>query len=325
MPRGARLDSPGTLHHVMVRGIEGNRIVSDDEDRGYFVSRMGNVAGLTATTIYAWALMTNHAHILLRSGPHGLSFFMSKLLTGYASGYNRRHLRHGHLFQNRYKSIVCEEEPYFIRLVSYIHLNPYRAGLVKTIQELDGYRWCGHATILGNLRRDWQDRDYVLGFFGDREASSLLAYRSHVASMSGEGSQPELTGGGLIRSMGGWSEVKSLRQRGEKQFSDERILGSGEFVQEILRDASASIKENVPAISIEETAVEQLRQACEQAGVSVAALQGGSRCKTCSELRKVLAVEFVREKGMSYAGSARFLGISASAVYQIIRRFGMVC
>jgi putative transposase len=122
MPRGARLDAPGTLHHVMVRGIEGKSIVSDDADRAFFVSRMGKISVATGTKIYAWALMTNHAHILLRSGAAGLSTFMRRLLTGYASGYNRRHKRHGHLFQNRYKSIVCEEEPYFLRLVSYIHL-----------------------------------------------------------------------------------------------------------------------------------------------------------------------------------------------------------
>ncbi len=133
MPRGARLDAPGTLHHVMVRGIEGNSIVADDEDRGFFVSRMGKVASETGTSIFAWALMTNHAHILMKSGAAGLSTFMHKLLTGYASGYNRRHQRHGHLFQNRYKSIVCEEDAYFLRLVSYIHLNPLRAGLVGSL------------------------------------------------------------------------------------------------------------------------------------------------------------------------------------------------
>jgi len=96
----------------MVRGIEGNLIVSDDHDRTEFVSRLGRAASSTSTIIYAWALMTNHAHFLLKSGNVGLSTFMRKLMTGYAVSFNRRHKRHGHLFQNRYKSIVCEEEPY---------------------------------------------------------------------------------------------------------------------------------------------------------------------------------------------------------------------
>ena len=95
MPRKARLDAPGTLHHVIVRGIEKRKIVKDDRDRQEFVYRMGTIATDTETLIYAWALMTNHAHILLRSGPAGLPKFMRRLLSGYAIFYNRRHQRHG--------------------------------------------------------------------------------------------------------------------------------------------------------------------------------------------------------------------------------------
>jgi REP element-mobilizing transposase RayT len=320
MPRGARLDSPGTLHHVMVRGIEGNSIVADDEDRMYFVSRMGKVAAATGTSIYAWALLTNHAHILLKSGASGLSTFMRKLLTGYATGYNLRHKRHGHLFQNRYKSIVCEEEPYFLRLVSYIHLNPLRAGLAESLEDLERYPWGGHAVVMHRIRHEWQDRNYVLGYFGKRESSALQAYREFVAEESGRGRQPELTGGGLIRSIGGWSEVKSLRKRQEKQFSDERILGSGEFVKEILDDVEESVKEKLPATAAAMEAGERLVSACEEAGISVQALQGGSRKRECTVLRKRLALEYVLELGMTYAGSARLLGISAAAVNQIVKR-----
>ena len=120
-------------------------IVDDDEDRRDFVLRLGKLAIETRTRIYAWALMTNHAHVLLRSGPKGLPGFMRRFLTGYVGSFNRRHKRYGHLFQNRYKSIVCDEDNYFIELVRYIHLNPLRAGLVKDMAELDKYRWCGHS------------------------------------------------------------------------------------------------------------------------------------------------------------------------------------
>jgi REP element-mobilizing transposase RayT len=134
MPRQARLDAPGTLHHVIIRGLESRKVVGDREDRGNFVSRMGKIASDTETVIYAWALMPNHAHILLRSGPHGLSKYMRRFLTGYAITYNRRHTRYGHLFQNRYKSIVCDEDSYFRELVRYIHLNPLRAELVSWLR-----------------------------------------------------------------------------------------------------------------------------------------------------------------------------------------------
>ena len=127
MPRRARLDAPGTLHHVIVRGIEKRKIVDDVDDRGDFVQRLGEMAAATQTAVYAWALMTNHAHLLLRSSEMGLSEFMRRLLTGYAISYNRRHRRWGYLFQNRYKSIVCDEDAYFRELVRYIHLNPLRS------------------------------------------------------------------------------------------------------------------------------------------------------------------------------------------------------
>lgn len=137
MPRQARLDAAGTLHHVIIRGIEKRHIVKDDEDRRAFVLRLGSLASETGTAIYAWALLTNHAHILLSSGPAGLAKFMRRFLTGYAVNYNLRHHRHGHLFQNRYKSIVCNGERYFTELVRYIHLNPLRVGLVADLKELD--------------------------------------------------------------------------------------------------------------------------------------------------------------------------------------------
>lgn len=114
MPRQARLDTPGTLHHVMIRGIEGNAIFRDDEDRKDFIERVADLTEKTGTQILAWALMDNHVHFLFFSGPEGISSFMRKLLTGYAVRFNRRYQRRGHLFQNRYKSIVCEEDPYLL-------------------------------------------------------------------------------------------------------------------------------------------------------------------------------------------------------------------
>jgi REP element-mobilizing transposase RayT len=97
MPRRARLDAPGTLHHVIIRGTERRRIVDDDQDRQAFINQLGDLVIKTGTQVFAWALMTNHAHILLKSSAYGVSKFMSRLLTGYAIQYNRRHGRHGHL------------------------------------------------------------------------------------------------------------------------------------------------------------------------------------------------------------------------------------
>ncbi len=114
--------------------------MDDQWDRKEFISRLGRITRETRTAVYAWALMTNHAHLLLRSGPFGLSAVMRRLLTGYAIAYNRRHKRNGRLFQNRYKSIICEKDAYFRELVRYIHLNPLQTKLVKRFSELESYR-----------------------------------------------------------------------------------------------------------------------------------------------------------------------------------------
>jgi REP-associated tyrosine transposase len=101
MPRQARLDAPGVLHHVMVRGIERTTLFRDDADRNDFVARLAALAEAGALTIYAWALLPNHAHLLVRTGTRPLPRSMRSLLTGYAGAFNRRHKRVGHLFQNR--------------------------------------------------------------------------------------------------------------------------------------------------------------------------------------------------------------------------------
>ncbi|MGD0918236.1 MAG: transposase, partial [Thermodesulfobacteriota bacterium] len=130
MPREPRLDAPGALHHLMGRGIERTQIFRTDRDREDFLNRLQDLCMDENLTVYAWSPMPNHYHLLVRTGRQSLSRSMRKLLTGYAVNFNLRHRRDGHLFQNRYKSIICEEDPYLLELTRYIHLNPIRAGIV---------------------------------------------------------------------------------------------------------------------------------------------------------------------------------------------------
>jgi REP element-mobilizing transposase RayT len=153
MPRQARLDAPGLLQHVMARGIERRKIFWDDQDRQSFLERLALILDETQTQCYAWALIPNHFHLLLRTSLMPLSKVMRRLMTGYAVTFNKRHKRSGHLFQNRYKSIVCEEDSYLLELIRYIHLNPLRAGLAKDLKELDKYPWTGHSAIMGKKNK----------------------------------------------------------------------------------------------------------------------------------------------------------------------------
>ena len=131
MPRKSRIDTPGALHHIIARGIERRSIFGDDHDRDDFLKRLGKVLSETGTICYAWALIPNHFHLLLRTGMVSISTVMRRVLTGYAVCFNYRHNRSGHLFQNRFKSILCPEDPYLKELVRYIHLNPLRAKIVS--------------------------------------------------------------------------------------------------------------------------------------------------------------------------------------------------
>lgn len=323
MPRQARLDAPGTLHHVIIRGIERKKIVNDDRDRQDFVFRMGSLATETKTLIYAWALMSNHAHILLRSGPSGLSRYMSRFLTGYAISYNLRHDRHGHLFQNRYKSIVCEEDIYFKELVRYIHLNPLRGRLVESFGNLDSYEYCGHSVITGRIKRDWQDRDYVLKWFGLKESEAIKAYRQFIEKGIDQGRRRDLVGGGLIRSQGGWAVVKDSSRLGLREMSDERILGSGEFVKQLVQESDKIRKAQFAGQERKNNAMSYIQKHCEQEKISVAALQSGSRRKEISRVRKQLAQKLTEEWGYSLVETGRYLGVSPSAISKLLFRLNL--
>jgi REP element-mobilizing transposase RayT len=307
---------------VIVRGIEKRRIVDDDRDRENFISRLGHLAAATGTQVYSWSLLTNHAHILLHSGEKGLSSFMRRLLTGYAIEYNLRHKRHGHLFQNRYKSIVCEEDAYFLELVRYIHLNPLRAGLVNDLAELSRYHWCGHSVLTGNVINSWQNRAGVLSMFGNSERIAVRAYCQYMEEGVPLGRRPELVGGGLLRSAGGWSQVKPRLLNQDGVLSDERILGSGKFVERIVAEAEEKIRHQLPVDRRWEDAKGIIEEVCREEKVSPEELRSGSRRAPVSTIRKLLVRRLVIEQGLPQAVVARLLGVTTPAVAKSLARQG---
>ena len=166
MPRQARLDFEGCLHHVINRGIERRKILTDQKDYEFFRGALGKLLVECQSKCYGWVLMPNHFHLLLETGKKPLAKLMNRLLTRYAGYFNRKYYRAGRLFQNRYKSIICDKDAYFMELVAYIHLNPLRAGLVNHLEELEKYLWSGHRDLIGLEKNDWYQRAYVLSWFG---------------------------------------------------------------------------------------------------------------------------------------------------------------
>jgi putative transposase len=321
MPRLARLDAPGIVHHVMIRGIERRNIFRDNTDRNDMVDRLADLLPVTNTSCYAWAFLSNHAHFLFRSGDQGLSTFMRRLLTGYAVRFNRRHKRHGQLFQNRYKSIICQEDIYLRELVRYIHLNPLRAKVVDDIKKLDRYKYCGHSVLMGKIACDWQETKHVFSYFGASVSKGRRGYYKYIKEGIDQGRRPELVGGGLIRSLGGWAEAKKLRLKGQDRIKgDERILGDSDFVMQVLSEANERMDRRYELKSRGYTVETLEKRVLGLFQIEKEELYSKSRQKVRAEARSVFCYWAVRELGLEGTQMAKRLGMSQPGVAYAVKK-----
>ena len=290
----------------------------------------------TQTQCYAWALIPNHFHLLLRTSLTPLSKVMRRLMTGYALTFNKRHKRSGHLFQNRYKSIVCEEDPYLLELIRYIHLNPLRAGLVKDLKELDKYPWTGHSAILRKKKnplvpcpspKNKQEKpekylaertiEDVLLHFGDTLKVARRRYRRFVKNGIAQGTRPDLQGGGLVRSAGGDKRTLLRRKREERELSDERILGSGDFVGKVLAESNEIYEMKTRnRISLDDL----ILKVATNVDLDMEDLKSSKRNRKVSYARAVISYLAVNQLRCSASEVARKLRISGMGVGKCVDR-----
>jgi putative transposase len=209
---------------------------------------------------------------------------------------------------------LCEEDLYLQELVRYIHLNPLRAGLVKDLKELESFGYSGHSVLVGKKKRNWQDREYVLGYFGQTEREARREYLSFVRKGIAEGRKPELMGGGLLRSAGGWKGLKEARESGERVKSDERILGSSEFVERVLRESGEQWERRSRLKGRGADLRWLIEKVAAGFGVETEDLESGSRSRKVGKARAALCYMAVRELGLSCAFLGKELRISPSAV-----------
>ena len=319
MPRRARIDAPGAVHHIIVRGIERRKIFRSDEDRRGFIDRLATLITETGTQCLAWALIPNHVHLLLRSSEVPIASVMQRLLTGYAVSFNRKYRRHGQLFQNRYKSILCQEDKYLKELVRYIHLNPLRARLVEDIGNLDAFPWSGHSALMGKRNPPWQDIESVLSLFGRKKSSAVRAYRNYVEKGIAEGRRVDLTGGGLIRSVGGWDTVKKLRKDGIRLKGDERVLGNSEFVEEMLANANERLAHRTYLQSVGLNFEKVVGRVAELLGVDESTVLSRDKTPQSVLARRLLCHFAHNDLGLTTVDIAKRLGIDQSAVSRAAR------
>jgi putative transposase len=320
MPRKARIDAPGALHHVIIRGIERRKIFRSDYDRMNFVNRLSKLVPETKTDCLAWGLLENHAHFLFRTGSVPVAVFMSRLLTGYAGWFNRKYRRHGQLFQNRYKSILCQEDPYLKELVRYIHLNPLRARLVTTMAELDAYPWCGHGVLMNKTEQAWQNIEYVLGLFSDRKGEARKRYRAFVEKGIPEGRRPDLVGGGLLRRSGGWMGLGGLRKAGVRVKGDERILGDSDFVESVLKRAKEALEQKYELKAHGYDFAWVVSRVAESMGVTLDEVTAYGKSPRTVKARALLCYWAHRKLGMTATEIARRLKIGQPAASRLSKR-----
>jgi len=297
MPRTARIDIPNLLQHVIVRGIEKRDIFVGDEDRHDFATRFSRLLKTTGTECLAWSLMSNHFHLLLRVKDVSLANFMRRLLTGYAVTFNLRYGRSGHLFQNRYKSLICNEEEYLLEMVRYIHLNPLRAGMVATLDDLDGYQWCGHSVLLGRNELPGQATAEVLSRFGRTVPDARRRYRSFIQDGIEMGRRDELVGIGILRG------TRAL----DGELQDSRVLGNGDFVEQII--GHSKVQELDRRITLDKI----IEATATTLAVTEAELASRTRTQRVADARSIIC-HMASMSGHMGIDIARRLNISGSGV-----------
>jgi len=316
MPRSKRIEIPGAVYHVITRGIEGREIFQHDFDREEFLRRLEKGINETGCKCYAWALMPNHIHLLITSGVNPLSDLMRKILTGYAIYFNRKYNRSGYLYQNRYKSILCQEETYLLELVRYIHLNPLIGGVVKTVDELENYWWTGHSTIIGRKERKWQETQDILKRFSERKEDAIKEYKGFILSGSNMGKRPDLVGGGLRRSAGIWKS--SMGKKLDHTKGDERILGDSNFIEKVLKAADEQMGRREQMLNAGWNLDKLVESVCTYMSINKEELLKKGRKNKISKAKEMIAYLGCKELGVKRTEIAKILGTTKQSVCRAI-------
>ena len=188
MPRRPRILIEGGLYHVYNRFARGESVFADPEEAIEFVELLRDVKQRDGLTILAWAVLSNHYHLAVRTSAIPLSRTMKHLQGTYSRKFNRRWRRSGPLWQSRYQARLVEDQQYLDQVIIYIHLNPVRAGLVD---DSVNYKLCGHREMLGKVRSPLVDVDDALICFGDTVRQARQAYRRKMRTALGEDTDTE--------------------------------------------------------------------------------------------------------------------------------------
>jgi len=258
MARKPRIHYAGAVYHVLLRGNAGQQIFFETADYLRFLRFMGEGIEKYNCRVHAFCLMPNHIHMAIQVEDTPLSRIMQNLCFRYTQWMNQRRDRVGHLFQGRYKAVLVDAGSYLLELVRYIHLNPVRAGIVKSPE---AYLWSSHLSYLGERKLPWLTTDWVLSRFSSSRGQPGNEYREFVHSESEAGQEEEFRRG----------------TRGER-----RVLGGNPFIEEVFRRAKQERKKT-PSMG------EVIRRVCEQYGVEEKELSAAGKNRRVSLVRGIIA------------------------------------
>jgi len=173
MPRQARIYSETGIYHIMMRGNEKRKIFLDDEDRRRFIYTLFEKASEEKSDIYAYCLMDNHIHLLLHEDGANIARLMKRINVSFVYYFNKKYKRVGHLFQDRYKSEVVDNEDYLLAAVRYIHNNPVKAGIVRSPEE---YWWSSYYDYINTKKRNELITDKILNIFSKNIAVAVKQF-----------------------------------------------------------------------------------------------------------------------------------------------------
>jgi REP element-mobilizing transposase RayT len=285
MARRPRIFAPGLLYHVIARGNQRQLTFLAKGDYEAYLARLKRYRGRYGVVLYAYCLMPNHVHLLLQTAEAPLAKFMQGLQQSYTQHFNRTREKVGHLFQGRYRAIVCEKEEYLAALVRYIHLNPVRAGL---IEDAGAYPYSGHRAYLTGNGGGLVDPEPVLGMLGGR-----AAYRRLIQSEIGAGHEQRYY-----------------------DIEDQQFLGRRGFAQRTVQ--SAQSPRNAPAAPVD-TVVERLAR---RFSMDTSALRGPDRSRRVCDARAAVSYALVRGLGYRVADVAAALGRDPATVSVMLGRLG---
>jgi len=267
MARKPRVEFEGAFYHVIVRGNQRQKIFRDDRDRLAYLERIEHYRERYGFSVYAYVLMSNHVHLLLEAKKAPLSKIMQGIQFTYTQSYNRRHGTVGHLFQGRYKAILCDRDEYLLELVRYIHLNP---GRMRNAIDPWKYRWSSHRAYVGEKSAVGVATERVLGQLAKSLGQARRAYGRFMGEGLGEGHEEKYY-----------------------QATDQRFLGDEAFVEKVaLRAQGKDIERTGPRVGFERL-LEAMVKECR---VTKAALTGTGRQRDWIEGRRLL-VYAAREWG----------------------------